>query len=319
MPDRNPLVSICCLTFNHEEHIAECLNGFVSQKTGFEFEILVHDDASTDSTASIVREYERKHPELFRCTYQTENQFEKQNVLVNLLIPQSKGKYIALCEGDDYWTDTTKLQQQVNALESDSEIQLSTTNLQVLKADGLVDYYESNDKPLPNSITRIHQLFGEDRISIFSTCTFVFTRTVVEEFVAFFSKHPKFGYGDWIIIYAAVRHGAIHFNAKQMAVYRHHASSVMRTTNLINHYENLLAIDNIMSKYLPHPYGKMKKDGTYWYHDQLAYCYAEERSYIKSLHNVIMGLIRKPLRDSPKEYFSHLRNLGYYAKKGLSS
>ncbi len=115
------LVSICCVTYNHENYIRQCLDGFVMQKTTFAFEVLVHEDASTDSTAEILREYELKFSKLFRCVYQTENQFLKQNTLVNILFKMAKGKYIALCEGDDYWTDPYKLQKQVDFLEANQD------------------------------------------------------------------------------------------------------------------------------------------------------------------------------------------------------
>ena len=117
----SPVVSICCVTYNHEKYIRQCLDGFVNQKTNFAFEILVHEDASTDATAEIVKEYELRCPQLFRCVYQSENQFLKQNTLVNILFKMAKGKYIALCEGDDYWTDPKKLQKQVDILEANPD------------------------------------------------------------------------------------------------------------------------------------------------------------------------------------------------------
>jgi glycosyltransferase involved in cell wall biosynthesis len=127
-----PLLSICCVTYNHENYIRECLNGFVTQKTTFHFEILVHEDASTDNTAQIVKEYESKFPHLFRCVYQTENQFAKQNTLVNILFPMSQGKYIALCEGDDYWTDPYKLQKQVDFLEANPGYSICFHNAEII-------------------------------------------------------------------------------------------------------------------------------------------------------------------------------------------
>ena len=130
------LVSICCMAYNHEKFIRQCLDGFVMQKTTFAFEILVHEDASTDNTASIVSEYESKFPHLFRCVYQTENQFKKQNTLVNILFKMAKGKYIALCEGDDYWTDPLKLQKQVDFLEANEDYTICFHDVYALYPDG---------------------------------------------------------------------------------------------------------------------------------------------------------------------------------------
>ncbi|MBW8330531.1 MAG: glycosyltransferase [Prolixibacteraceae bacterium] len=121
IPIQGPLVSICCLTFNHEFYIRECIIGFISQKTSFTFEVLIHDDASSDNTANIIREYEAKYPDIIKPIYQTENQYSKGvGVTRTYQFPRAKGKYIALCEGDDYWTDPLKLQKQINFLEENS-------------------------------------------------------------------------------------------------------------------------------------------------------------------------------------------------------
>ncbi|MBS6474290.1 MAG: glycosyltransferase [Acetobacter sp.] len=117
--DKTPLVSIVCITYNHERFIRDALDGFVMQKTNFPFEILVHDDASTDGTADVIREYEAKYPDLFRCVYQTENQWGKKDPCKDFLFPMVQGKYVALNEGDDYWTDENKLQKQVDFMESE--------------------------------------------------------------------------------------------------------------------------------------------------------------------------------------------------------
>lgn len=126
------LVSICCITYNHAPYIRQCLDGFIMQKTNFKFEILIHDDASTDGTADIIREYEAKYPDIFRPIYQTENQYSKgKNISATYNWPRAVGKYIAQCEGDDYWTDPLKLQKQVDYLEMHSDCVLCFTNADV--------------------------------------------------------------------------------------------------------------------------------------------------------------------------------------------
>ena len=112
------MVSISCTTFNHEGYVAQALDGFLRQKTDFEFEILVHDDASTDGTVSIIKEYEYKYPSLIKPIYQSENQYSKGVKIWPLNEARAQGKYVALCEGDDYWTDPTKLQRQVDFMEA---------------------------------------------------------------------------------------------------------------------------------------------------------------------------------------------------------
>jgi len=102
----DPLVSICCLTYNHAPYIRDAIEGFLMQKTNFPVEILIHDDASTDGTADIIREYETRYPDIIKPIYQTENQYSKGvKISWEYQFSRARGKYIALCEGDDYWTD----------------------------------------------------------------------------------------------------------------------------------------------------------------------------------------------------------------------
>jgi glycosyltransferase involved in cell wall biosynthesis len=121
-----PTVSILCACYNHENFIRDTINGFLIQKTNFQFEIIAHDDASTDGTKEILIEYETKYPDIFRNIYQSENQYSKKNGYVGRIqFTAAKGKYIAICEGDDYWTDPLKLQKQVDFLENNPEYVLT--------------------------------------------------------------------------------------------------------------------------------------------------------------------------------------------------
>ncbi len=117
------LVSIICNAYNQGDYIEQTIKGFLMQKTNFPFEILIHDDASTDSTAEIILKYQKEYPDLIKPLIQKENQYSKKAPITELYqVPRAKGKYIAMCEGDDYWTDPYKLQKQVDALEKHPEI-----------------------------------------------------------------------------------------------------------------------------------------------------------------------------------------------------
>ena len=121
--DSQVKVSIICNAYNHEKYIKKCLDGLVMQKTTFSFEILVHDDASTDKTADIIRTYEVRYPDLVKPIYQVENQYSKGGTY-RFQYPRAKGKYIAICEGDDFWTDELKLQKQYDALEAHPDVDI---------------------------------------------------------------------------------------------------------------------------------------------------------------------------------------------------
>lgn len=121
------MVSICCTTYNHEKYIADAIESFLMQKTDFDYEILIHDDASTDKTPEIIREYEKKYPNIIKPIFQVENQHSKGvRISYTFNYPRAKGKYIAICEGDDYWTDENKLQLQVDFMEQHPDCSLCT-------------------------------------------------------------------------------------------------------------------------------------------------------------------------------------------------
>ena len=130
MSESSPLLAIKCLTYNHEPYIRQCLDGFVMQKTDFPFIAIVHDDASTDKTADIILEYAEKYPEIIRPILEKENKYSKHDGSIRCVmenaIPQSV-KYIAMCEGDDYWTDPYKLQKQVDYMAANPDCSLTHT------------------------------------------------------------------------------------------------------------------------------------------------------------------------------------------------
>lgn len=116
-------VSIVCLTYNHEKFIDRCIEGFLMQKTNFPFEILIHDDASTDGTVEKIKHYQSTYPGLIYPLFQKENQMQRGVWLINFIYnyPRARGKYIAFCEGDDYWTDPFKLQKQADFLDQNPD------------------------------------------------------------------------------------------------------------------------------------------------------------------------------------------------------
>ncbi|MCQ2959988.1 MAG: glycosyltransferase [Bacteroidales bacterium] len=161
-----PLVSVCCLVYNHEPFLRECFEGFVMQKTTFPIEVLVHDDASTDHSADIIREYTEKYPDIFKPIYQTENQYSKGVDICGVYqFPRVCGKYIAMCEGDDYWTDPLKLQKQVDFLEENPDFSLCYHDRDVLR----------NNVLQKESVKPIKDVFEKNEIIDF----FIPTQTVV--------------------------------------------------------------------------------------------------------------------------------------------
>lgn len=132
------VVSIQCITFNQKKYLRQTLDGFLRQQTTFGYEIIVHDDASTDGTTDIVREYAEAHSELIIPMYEVENQWSTKGMkpVFGRMTQMSRGRYIAYCEGDDFWQDPLKLQKQVEALEQHPEATLCYTGFQTVDAEG---------------------------------------------------------------------------------------------------------------------------------------------------------------------------------------
>jgi len=208
--EQSPLVSILCATYNQKDFIAQTIEGFLMQKVSFPIEIIIHDDASTDGTAEIVKEYAAKHPDIIKPILQTENQHSKRNpIWKNFIYPAAKGKYYADCEGDDYWTDPNKLQRQVDFLESHPDYSLSTENGTVL--------YTNTNVARPFSDEPEHDVSLEDLLirRRFPTASAVYRSEFLPEFLQ--SKQPGFDTAMWA--YLSTK-GKIHFNPVISSVYR---------------------------------------------------------------------------------------------------
>jgi glycosyltransferase involved in cell wall biosynthesis len=133
-------VSVVCTTYNHEPYIRQCLEGIFMQKTKFALEVIIHDDASTDKTADIIREFEHHYPDLVIPIYQKVNLYSQGKSID--IYSLTRGKYIAICEGDDYWNDPYKLQKQVDFLEENSDFGVIHSDCDF--------YYQSKNKLIKN-------------------------------------------------------------------------------------------------------------------------------------------------------------------------
>lgn len=245
--DNTPLVTICCITYNHAAYIRECLNGFLMQETNFKFEVVIHDDASTDETQSIIKEYCEKYPNVFSPIFQHVNQYSKgiKSIIQTFCVPQFRGKYIAMCEGDDYWIDPYKLQKQVDFLESHPDYGMCYTKVKrfVQKNNKFIDEWGGPNEKLEDLLER--------------NTVPTLTAVIRSEIYSSYSKELKKENKNWLMgdypiwLYSSIK-SRIHYLDEITGVYRICNESASHSKSLIKTYTfrcNFFQIkDQIMKK-----------------------------------------------------------------------
>ncbi len=222
--DNQIIVSIQCLAYNHAPYIRQCLDGFVMQKTNFRFEAIVHDDASTDGTQDIIREYEKKYPDIIKPIYQKENQYSKgiPGYITNLITQQCKGKYIAVCEGDDYWIDPLKLQKQVDFLEAHPDYTLFFHN-------ALIRYQDRN---LPDRLLSTFETGDFDTTKLFEKWQLPLASVLLRKSVLESDEYKdlsKSVHGGFLLFLASTKSGKVYGLSQCLSVYRKNAGGVSNT------------------------------------------------------------------------------------------
>ena len=228
----DPLVSIRCLVYNHEPYLRQCLDGFVMQKTTFPFEAIVHDDASTDGSAAIIREYAEKYPDIIKPVYETENQHSKHDGSIGRIMDAAihpSAKYIAQCEGDDYWTDPHKLQLQVDFLESHPDYSLSVH--EYTEWDEEKGAYRPHQiEFLKNTKEDLTLTLDDFATGVFftKTLTSVYRRSAIRE-----SKYQDYNCKfDMTLFYALMTQGKCRLFNRTMGCYRIQPNSITSPKNI---------------------------------------------------------------------------------------
>jgi glycosyltransferase involved in cell wall biosynthesis len=228
-------VSVCMPVYQHEKYLREALDGVLSQQTTFSFEIVAGDDGSTDGTPKILREYAQNYPDKIRAFIHPVNlgpsspkEFAGRNNVL-FLLKECNGQYVALCEGDDYWTDPLKLQKQVDFMEANPEFSICHHNLEVIYEDSTPSHtFNSPDQKQISSITDLL----EDKWFIGTASTLYRNYFLSQDFAPW---HHAAASGDWALVLQIAAHGPIRFLPETMGVYRKHRgglSNVQASTNL---------------------------------------------------------------------------------------
>lgn len=214
MEGGQPLLSIFCITYNHAAYIDDAIKGFLQQQTNFPIEIVIHDDASTDGTDEIIREYERQYPDLFFPIYEKENQYSKGvRFDRDIIMPKIRGKYVAFCEGDDYWTNPHKLQKQVDYLEKHPECSASVHTANVIYEDRLL--YTNMRAEAECDFSAKDVILGRGMLA--ATASIVCRTRYAREFPSYRLLTTT---GDFSLMLLLGDRGLIHYFPEVMSVYR---------------------------------------------------------------------------------------------------
>lgn len=262
LENKTPLVSVICLTYNHEKYIRKCLDGFVMQRTSFPFEVFVHDDASTDGTPAIIREYAAKYPEIIRPILQERNLFSKGiSITGTVILPLMRGTYVANCEGDDYWKDPDKLEKQVRILEANRNCRIC-----LHKVEGISEAGAPIGCTFPKQEIQTGEMtpsvFIDKNRDFFQFSSFLYYKSDLE---AYYDNMPEFArisdVGDKpLLLYLATLGDAFFLN-EEMSAYRQNSSSGW-TTKLIaegqerikRHLQTSIAVYEAFDKYTDEKY-----------------------------------------------------------------
>ena len=211
----NIVVTVLCFAYNHGKYIKDALDGFVNQKTNFKYEVLVHDDKSTDNTAEIIAEYAEKYPDIIKPMYEEENQYSQGKLIYKIMLPYVRGKYVATCEGDDYWCDNSKLQKQVDFMESNPDYVLCAHNTKF--------HNQENGKKSAIYSTKDRDIKIEDAVTgmgkCYHTSSVLYKKELLVDRPEFTSMIP--GVGDYPFAVYATLQGKVKYFSDVMSVYRY--------------------------------------------------------------------------------------------------
>lgn len=288
------LVSICMITYNHESFIREAIEGVLMQKTNFAFELIIGEDCSKDRTREICIEYQNKYPEIIKLLLPEANLGVINNFLQT--VKACSGKYIALCEGDDYWTDPTKLQKQVEFLEKNKSqnVIAVVTNCSTSDLNGKL--IQENRIVIPpdnkSDIYNLHDFFRNNHF--YPTLTILFESTYLKWIATEMSRMSNPFLGDWILFVLLHSKGNVGFINEVTASYRINPNSVTHSVNAVNRWKADFTIRKQLIQVLPTEYHKYLKSNYYGYF-MIGMAYRKQKKYHLFLFYQLLSLFSNPI------------------------
>lgn len=278
-----PIVSVCMITYNHEPYISQAIEGVLMQKTDFPIELVIGEDCSTDRTREICLEYQRKYPDMIRLLLNERNIGMMPNFVQTLQACQ--GKYIALCEGDDYWTESFKLQKQVDCLENNEDIILAISNV--------VKLAESTREEIPFNDLKTDITINFSRLMKFdfaiATCSWVFRAEATNKFPNWMIDCKM---GDWPLLFFLLNRGDCYYFGSKMSVYRKHESGVSSVVNDGNyHLDHIFSLKEFKKNEIVLHSKQLKNGFSVLYYRAFLYSFAVKASKFSYL---VLSIIYNP-------------------------
>ncbi len=259
MKQNSVKVTVLCTTYNQEEFIRDALEGFVIQKTTFPFRVIVHDDASKDSTPEIIMEYANRYPDIIIPVLEKENQYSKGTVyFTELVLSYAEGEYFATCEGDDYWIDPNKLQLQYDILENNKEINACTSGAYAI--DPLTKEIDACSSLMPfdhDCIISVDEVIRGGG-GFIGTPSMMYRRAIFDRWPEFFKFYPH----DYNFqIYGAMGGGIYYFSSPMSCIRKSHAGSFTYNTKMSwgkakEHNQKVIRMLEIFDNETEHRYKK---------------------------------------------------------------
>jgi glycosyltransferase involved in cell wall biosynthesis len=292
-------VSVLMITYNQEEYIAQAIDSALKQEVDFNYEIVVGDDCSTDSTRTVLLDYQQKHSEIIRLLLHKQNLGFSGKKNFAQTLRACEGKYVAILEGDDYWTSPHKLQTQIDLLDSHPEYALcfhcvnkvheeAERQIETFSPPWQKDFYTLEDLLVGNFL---------------ATCSTVFRNKLFEDFPDWFYSMPM---GDWALHILNAQHGNIGYIDESMAVYRIHGKGLWSSRGRIRNYLDEARAYRILCNHMGKQYVGLLKSNMSKRYYKVGLLYEQRQEKIQALSNLVRCLVVAP--TSTPVSFRHLMN-----------
>lgn len=318
------LAHTICMTYNHESYIEDALKGFVMQQTTFPVVSVIIDDASTDHTVEVLNRFVSNHFDLndpteaidketdyghvtfarhknnvncfFAVICLKENHYQKGKSKFPYYQEWANTKYVAICEGDDYWTDPLKLQKQVDILEKDDTLMAVVTNSKKVDKEGN-ELMDKLDNVVPGNKEGRYDLRSfMYKVHHYPTATVCYRRTHREE-ISKMIKHTANPYlGDWTMWISLHIFGDFYYLDEVTSAYRINPTSVTHTCDRVGRAKAHWTICKAVQDILPDEYDDIRKslDDTSWAWIDLAFAYRYEHQYVRMFWCFFVAFVKKP-------------------------